>query len=109
MYEIEIANGMRLLDEHIPGWEDKINLSRLDLCEPTFTVSRCGCVCAQLDHATYDHGTDEGYYADMARRLGLDPWGQEPIDYGFMGHEDDDGFEQLTAEWKAAIEARRAT
>jgi hypothetical protein len=114
-----------LLDRRYPGWSMHIDLDNLKLDAPSFWVGRCGCVLAQLGWAVpggwfvvpyIDHEVRVGSYARMADLLFPLPTTNAAIEHGFSVEPFDGGmsvgeFENrwdiLTAEWKAAIAARR--
>jgi hypothetical protein len=128
-YEQQIAKGVALLDEKMPGWWKRIDLDHLNMavCE-TYFRGDCGCVLAQLDYDDED-GRDRGDYPRLAKALGLDttfrvrnPAPNHAEHYGFTlpldqmdaatsaASDDLDEadameslFEPLTAEWKATI------
>lgn len=106
-----IACGMAWLDEHHPGWEEKIDLETLNL------GGLCDCVLGQLEKG----------YATAMRRIARDVLGQSesktPVwwsnldkqaawsnAHGFcMTLGNTRQYEQLTAAWKTAITQRLAT
>jgi hypothetical protein len=132
-YEQQIAKGVALLDEKMPGWLERVDIDRLDLQADTFPSDGsdypsprgalgCGCVLSQLD---YDTERGYGSYFERAKSLGL---ASEPFNGGWMMHHashygftispsvlgkehdsddvEDPGaaqFAALTAEWKATI------
>lgn len=110
MYETQIANGMRYLDEAHPGWEKLINHHELDM--------RYGntCILGQIDRATVY--ADEDVYPSYCNYLNDRDLGTSwAIDHGFAWSESEEGESemgyrmrkiQLTTEWLNAILARRA-
>ena len=80
----KVACGVALLDEVYPGWDQKINLARLDIRD-------CGrCVLAQL-YGDYDTGLDRPRLSSVV-----------PSSHSFAGaHE-------VTVEWRRVILERRA-
>ena len=109
-----VAAGAAYLDEREPGWWQRIDLDRLDL------QAQCRCVLGQLA-TDVDRST---LWETICERFGVLPFGRKncrPSDseLGFNvlpGYEecDDDlaalaEYAQLTAEWKALINARRST
>jgi hypothetical protein len=90
-----VARGAALLDEKLPGWDQRIDAVSLDidLCE--------SCVLGQL-FAVDDH---YGYLTGL-RSLGVHHPASE-LDYGFDGSWDE--IDDLTAEWKRVINGRRST
>lgn len=126
MFEERIARGMALLDKRFPGWWLNINVDRLDMSKPDFYPLRppsCGCVLAQVDTTHKPvHETDHGSYLELVYILENLGDLSEEVDYavpGNMGPVSYHGFslpmrewnnpqwEQLTKEWKAAIQERR--
>ncbi len=90
-HDDNIARGMALLDEQAPGWERRINLSRLDL------GSMATCVVGQLF----------GCYPDGL--AGLDDAGMYPRRYGFVVDfrlHPAVTYGGLTRAWKRQIRAR---
>jgi hypothetical protein len=90
MYEKEIANGIKWLDENHERWEDKINLDTLDL----FDCSLCiiGQLFKDYNHLYKIHDDDENEGFEFSK------------DHGFTPHKE---VGQLTKEWKSAILQRR--
>lgn len=92
-----VAAGAGLLDEHAPGWADRIDIDRLN-------ISLCSrCVLGQL-YGDYFRGLD----AIPAIGTSGDEVG--PADYGFF-HTDEGWFpedDELTAAWRALIEQRQS-
>lgn len=85
-----VAAGAEWLDQHEPGWVERIDLDRLDL------ASACRCVLGQLD--TY-------YYAAACYRLGIDTKTQA---YQLGFNDADARFTHLTTAWRELIQQRRA-
>lgn len=85
-----IERGATLLDEREPGWEQRIDLDRLDMS------STCDCVLGQLAPMPYGFGPMVRFLgiAGETARLGFMTWG--PESYG-----------RLTAKWRALIASRR--
>lgn len=98
----KIAAGAAFLDEHEPGWVDRIDVDRLDL------ASMCGCVLGQLEivHRGWSDRPRTNPYEWARVRYALPlPRARE---LGFqstqpLGPE----YERLTAEWRELILARR--
>lgn len=100
-----VTRGMALLDAHVPGWEERIDLSMLNI------ASACNCVCGQLriwaapflralDKPGSFKVVDEAYTYEG--RL---------IHYGMMWErlaEADEDSALLTAAWREGVEARLA-
>lgn len=78
-----VAAGARFLDEHEPGWWQRINVSRLNLSDS------CRCIRGQLD----------GDADEFDPNLGFDIY---PLD-------DDAAYDELTAEWRRVITSRHET
>ena len=89
-YMQQIEKGVEYLDEHYPGWEDKINLETLNIRSP-----RC-CIGGQL----------EGEYAHFVSML-YEISNSGPTSMGFDST--DYHYEDLTETWKAVILARQET
>lgn len=89
-----VERGAALLDERLPGWEDKIDLERLDL------ASTCNCVLGQL-HRKRGRPGHRNYYAGL-NELGI----TTPSRYGFSVWSGG-RFESLTEAWRRLITRRR--
>lgn len=97
--EQRVAAGAAWLDENRPDWLGRIFLESLDVSSCTL------CVLGQVygdwteapDDAKYDEEYDEEAYDYLspARARGFDHYGNE-------------GYAELTAEWRRLIESRRA-
>jgi len=102
-----VARGAAWLDEHRPGWVDRIDLSTLSMGD------RCHCVLGQLDgnyfdavHALYP---DENQLFDLSGEMFA-------FSHGFLGDRLDRGeedyrvdpFPGLADAWRDLILARRA-
>jgi hypothetical protein len=105
-YAGRVAAGVAVLDEQVPGWEQRINLQQLNL-------NHCNlCVLGQLYHDV----TDPVAYLGEARVLGilgrLGDLGFDMTDAEELRFDAGDGsnpvYEGLTAEWVRVIEARRS-
>jgi hypothetical protein len=86
-----VARGAALLDREKPDWAARVNLSRLDLADPSL------CVLGQV------HGSAAGAFGRAAASLGLQT---RLADHGFAlaaGL----WWSDLHPEWVAAVEARR--
>lgn len=108
-----VRAGAEFLDARVPGWFGQIDLAVLDL------ESECRCVLGQLwfDKAV----SSPDAYSEAVHELGLDglselgwhTWCRDEA-FGFdicglYGEMDSDQeYRLLTAEWRAAVEARRA-
>lgn len=86
-----VAKGAAYLDEHHPGWSDRID--RID--RTCLDMGHCAkCVLGQL----FDGWV--GAVKDRWPDVWLDP------EYGFDRFLDEPSFEPLTAEWLALLETR---
>jgi hypothetical protein len=94
-----VAKGAAYLDEREPGWWKRIDLDKLDLRKP------CRCILGQLDTDRQEHD----FWSLIAARFGLDVFEDDDQRLGFnaVGHSER-AFANLTAAWRALIEARRA-
>jgi hypothetical protein len=103
-----VSAGIALLDEEIPNWRDKIDLTELNI------RSTRNCVLGQVfktDDDSWENGYDRGRsvlnFQDCSCCSGE---GQlNPYDYGFDASQDDDDldvdtqFNQLQEEWKRQL------
>ena len=90
----EVRRGAALLDAYEPGWDERIDITRLDIgyCDK--------CIVGQLFES---HGSWS--YYDALRTLGIDGDDER---YGFDSHtESDDDTAKLTEEWRDLIASRR--
>lgn len=61
-YELAVNRGIEFLDTHIPGWEDDIDMEKLNMS------SQCNCVVGQLLgfyralHTVFPHAAKGSYY-----------------------------------------------
>jgi uncharacterized protein YfaP (DUF2135 family) len=105
MFETQIAKGVALLDERMPGWLDRIDTDRLDMDMP---FGPCGCVLAQIDHQHASYGS----YDICRASLGLDIDGAAGHGFAVVGDyspsKGDRLYAALTDEWKATILRLRA-
>jgi hypothetical protein len=97
-----VAAGAAWLDEHHPGWVDRIDLNVLDLESP------CFCVLGQLGR-----NTDLRGWRPLLARLRLPDWQDVPFGFCLTADEEDEDFgteaanwSALTREWEALILAR---
>lgn len=96
-----VAAGAAFLDEHDPGWWERINLGRLDLNDT------CNCVLGQAfaDESEWANRCyDSGY--DYARARFDLPARGAPL--GFDTTDDYEPYEPLAAEWTRVITGRRS-
>jgi hypothetical protein len=89
-FTAQIALGMAWLDEHRPGWAERVNVETLDLGDP------CHCVLGQTGDLP-----DGDSYRSVVSANGL-AWGKARA---FRGVGD---WDALDAQWRTAILARRA-
>jgi hypothetical protein len=89
-FETEVARGIALLDEKVPGWRELIDLDRLDMEMAERRENGCCCILAQL------YG---GYIAGL-EAIGLDD--EEDSPYGFDDIDDAD-YPALTDAWRRAL------
>lgn len=96
-----VRRGIAWLNEHIPGWQGKIDVDHLDMSLGSYgDEDECGCIGAQLDYAKYpEHEgtfdeflTDHGLSTHDATKLGLLDTDAEIDEYN-----------ALTAIWQRAI------
>jgi hypothetical protein len=94
MFETQVAAGMKLLDEKMPGWEGKINLDKLDL----YNTEKC--ILGQLCGDYFCAGEvcrGAAVRAAYGFTILRDPQGMFDIFEGFTA---------LTNEWREAIQNR---
>lgn len=93
-----VAAGAAWLDEHRPGWWQRINLDTLDLGDP------CKCVLGQ-EYGQFGNAPDEmwDHGSNAHRRDRAMGFNAEAVDFG----RGDDEFDALTAAWRTLITARR--
>jgi hypothetical protein len=99
-----VAAGAAYLDEHHPGWVERIDLSKLNLGE-------CGhCVLGQLfgdfwDAPVFGESANPYTEEEFQSVFGL----ARPLGFAApKGDDSDASYAALTAEWKRLIEERRA-
>lgn len=97
-YQLSLAEraerGALFLDAKQPGWAAHIITDELDM-------GQCDmCVLGQL--------SDDGAgYDDCALQLGIDPWGDEARELGFLQYQGESGWDLDIAEhWTAEIDKR---
>ena len=90
-FEAEVARGIALLDQKIPGWRQHVDVDRLDMEMAERRENACGCILAQL----------YGEYIAGLEAIGLDD--EEDSPYGFDADAAD--YPALTAAWKRALGA----
>jgi hypothetical protein len=87
--------GAAWLDQHQPGWVDRIDLDRLNL------EATCHCILGQL-HGDYYEALD-----DLGRRV-PGQWTAEGLGFNASTRSADEEYDELTAAWRQLIEQRRA-
>jgi hypothetical protein len=92
-----VARGAALLDEGVPGWAERIDLTELEL------ASCYSCVLGQLFALEYD-AEDGSPFGAGIKALGIEGSVRGPVWYGFDGA----SIEGLEAEWWRVIDARQA-
>ena len=111
--EAEIRAGMDLLDEVRPGWENEVNLKKLDQAVDEWSNDDCGCVLVHV-FGNFQDGLDELYthLADVSES-GHEYGEEDGEEYGFMLESDwstnDElavGYWTLTRLWKLMIRER---
>ena len=97
-----VAAGSRWLDEHVPGWEQRIDLETLDVTNCTM------CVLGQVYGDFIDGLKAAGKHWSQANSPCDADW---PFRNGFAVGNTEQGWmgrEELNAEWRAEIERRKA-
>lgn len=90
-----VESGAAWLDEHRPGWVDRINLDRLIMS------SKCGCILGQVDGDYFE--TIKAFNVDAERAE------EAAVLLGFQAsHEGTYGYGELEDAWRDHITARRA-
>ena len=90
-----VARGVDLLNERVPGWEDKINLDKLDIS------STCNCVCGQVAKR---QGKFWSRFRNGLNILGLELNQAEEYGFDCYGRI---GYDRLDDEWSKVIRAKR--
>jgi hypothetical protein len=128
MFEARIARGISVLDQHLPGWRERVDPDRLDmergLFDPAAPVDderHCGCVLSQLNAASNTNTIGDYYHqldivcamADPDGRVPDDRWAAEhgfDLETADYPTEDDEAgaYRQLTTEWRQALSAGQA-
>lgn len=96
--------GAKFLDKKLPGWRKQIRVTRLDLSKGLYDPARrgsCGCILAQID-ATRTH---TGNYTGGAKKIGIEPWGDDAVRLGFR---DGDDYATLTEAWREILREESA-
>jgi hypothetical protein len=86
-----VAAGAAWLDEHRPGWVERVNLDTLDLGDS------CECVLGQ-EYGDFWKAPTEVIFEDYVRGFNRS-----------SSRDDSSAYEPLTAAWRVLIEARRST
>ena len=86
----QVADGAAYLDTFQPGWEDVVDLDRLNMDKPTYDRrgSSCGCVGAQLFAALPGEADCCGSFSMVRIHFAL--WGASAEDLGFWPEETGD-------------------
>lgn len=87
----EIYNGMELLDQIFPGWQEYIDLTELDMDSPTW------CVLGQIGA----HIRVGNYYA-MIAKLGLNDF-ETAATHGFSAYNRSYDYNDLTRAWTRVL------
>lgn len=102
--QARVDKGAALLDRERPGWDQRIDLDRLNV------RSECNCVFGQ-EFAQHPEADNPIPFTTGAEELfGTEATADDLAEYGFEEYSDepeDGGYEALTAEWKRVILARR--
>lgn len=100
-----VDRGVALFDRALPGWDDRIDLDRLDVASP------CRCPLGQEFADAVREGSDEtGFDIGADALFGPDARADDLAEYGLEQYSDepgDGGYVALTAQWRRVIEARR--
>jgi hypothetical protein len=88
-----VERGAAFLDEHVPGWEKKVDIEVLSLANPSYCV--LGQVFRVNQHPAYGRGL---------RKLGLDYKGSKRYGFNIRPNQ---RFDRLTAAWQRLIANRR--
>ena len=104
----EITAGMDLLDNKVPGWEDKVDLDRLNQYESRWTDD-CGCILVHV-FGDYHDGLDEMKISKHnAEKYGF-VIGSDSVTIGVTTAQDvHRSYKTLTAWWKRLFRARYGT
>ena len=102
----EILRGMALLDEKSPGWEQRVELDKLDQWEGEWTKGvdgeECGCVLVHVFGDYYDGLYELGVSQGTADLFGF----VRVSDRYAGGDEVEVAYSRLTAWWKQLFRAR---
>lgn len=96
------AVGARYLDEHEPGWAERIDLITLEM------VSPCGCILGQLGGDYRDELRERGWNGSHAAALGFTVPVDPRVDISTPVAVDN-AWAELDVAWIAQIRARRET
>lgn len=101
MFKNKVAKGAALMDKELPGWEQKIDLDRLDLGD-----FRC-CIIGQAHPRQFYHeALHELFQTKNAIQLSQDHGFSVDV-HDLPLKEKDKRYALLTEEWKAYIQERR--
>lgn len=111
--ENRVRRGAKALDQRLPGWHWKINLSGLSMRSgsetiPTRRAFGCGCIGSQLDYLSRRKFGERWYTTYWIR--GLNRFGiTRLVTYGFLAgsREPESVYEDLDRAWTAEIRTRR--
>lgn len=98
-----VAAGIKLLDEKVPGWRDKVIISELNMSSSVY------CILGQVFRRGDDDNTWENGFGRGCKFLGLrgcsccvDEFELASADYGFNVHLGED-FDPLQDEWERQL------
>lgn len=101
--ETRVARGAQLLDERMPGWENKIDVENLML------ENECACVLGQLEGCFWKGAAialSVNEASDNCSKWNLlDATAEYGFSFGFCGAAD---WNALTTAWRTLIEQRRS-
>lgn len=110
-FEAEVARGIALLDERLPGWRDRIDVDRIDMVWASARATRNNrcCIGAQLADPTdaedyYDWASWLSGYDSIDQRDEFEEWAYR---HGFeapLGR-----YPALTDAWKRALTLEAAS
>lgn len=121
----DIARGIALLNEKVPGWHMRIDLDRLDMNSGRFDMQSepeeldgCGCILAQVNASSSDRGFGTyptGWYLlQPSTDTFAAAYGFAVPDWGYEDSRSDERtkteqYEMLTGLWRTAILNIRST
>lgn len=106
MFKRKINRGMKLLDKMRPGWDERIDLTRLDLNKP------CDCVVGQEFGGDYRDGLAHLGLVEYDRDKGKEIFSAPDCGFAIGDNQwycdsNHTLWERLTEEWREAICLRR--